>query len=313
VIGIDGGSTKCLLKAKDLAGSTVAETVGSTTNHLIVGTTQAAERIAGLIDVLLQTFGGTKAACRCVVVGAAGIDSPRDRATVTGLYGALGFECPIFCMNDGSVALYAATRGIGLVSICGTGSIVVGRNSQGKITRSGGHPITIMGNEGSSRWIAVMALRHMSRWVDQSVPMTPLVRKMIDHFQGFDADKLVQLAADLYRHAVDPQLALVVHQAAREGDQAAVDVLNRGAEELFLVAETVVKKLHLDEEPGFLAGVWGSVFVNNEIFLDQYRRLFLRHHPNAQVVFPAGDAADGAAAMATDYLRKGIPFISDLM
>jgi N-acetylglucosamine kinase-like BadF-type ATPase len=313
VIGIDGGSSKCLLKAKDLHGKTVGEMVGQTTNHLMVGTPQAASRVAELIDSLLREFRAKKADCRCVVVGAAGIDSPRDRATVAGIYGALGFQCPIFCMNDGSVALYAATRGIGLVAISGTGSIVVGRNARGKTTRSGGYSSAIMGNEGSSRWIAIMALRHMSQWVDESVPTTPLVQKMIDHFGGFDADKMIECSTELTHRPVDPQLALLVHQAAREGDQAAVAILQRGADELFQVAQTVVQKLELDREQKFLSGVWGSVFVNNDVFLEEYRRLFTRTYPNAEVVFPDGDAADGAAAMASDYLRDRIPFIVELM
>ena len=313
MVGIDGGSTKCLLKAKDLQGKTVAERLGATTNHLIVGTPQAAERVAELVDSLLLGFGGQKADCRCVVVGAAGIDSPRDRETVQGLYDNLGFRCPVFCMNDGSVALYAATKGIGLVAISGTGSIVVGRNARGRITRSGGYSTTIMGDEGSGRWISLMALNHMSKWVDQSVPTTPLVQKVIDRFDGFDADKLVQCSTDLRRREVDPQLAVLVHQAAQEGDRAAVAILERGAGELFLVAQTVVRKLQLDSEPSFLSGVWGSVFVKNEFFLAEYTRLFSRSYPNAKVVFPDGDAADGAADLALDYLRDGIPFISELM
>jgi N-acetylglucosamine kinase-like BadF-type ATPase len=269
--------------------------------------------VTELIDSLLLEFDGQKADCRCVVVGAAGIDSPGDRLTVEGFYGALAFHCPIFCMNDGSVALYAATRGIGLVAICGTGSIVVGRNAQGKITRSGGYSTAIMGNEGSSLWISLMALNHMSKWVDESVPMTPLVRKMIDHFDGFDANKLIQYSTNLSERSIDPELALLVYEAAREGDEAAIAILRRGASELFQVAQTVVRKLQLEKDPAFLSGVWGSVFVKNEFFLEEYKRLSSRSYPNAKVVFPEGDAADGAATMALDYLRDDIPFISELM
>ena len=136
VIGVDGGSTKCLIKAKDIQGNTIAEIRGDTTNHLVAGTNLAAKRVDELISGLLHSFSGKKEDCRCIVVGAAGIDSPKDRLVVEGLYAAIKFPCPVFCMNDGMVALHAVTKGIGLVAISGTGSIVVGRNAEGKMTRS---------------------------------------------------------------------------------------------------------------------------------------------------------------------------------
>lgn len=312
VIGIDAGSTKCLLKAKDLQGNTIAEKLGYSTNHLIVGVRQAGRHVSELIEALLSEFGGQKADCRCVVVGAAGIDSPKDRLTVEGFYDTLHFRCPIFCMNDGTVALYAATKGVGLLAISGTGSIVVGRNAEGKVTRSGGYSISIMGDEGSSRWIALKALNHMYKWVDESVPTSPLVEKMIEHFNGFDANKLIQCSTSLNRRSINPELALLVYQAAQEGDKVAISILKKGADELFQVARTVVKKLGFDKEESFLSGMWGSVFVKNEFFTNEYKRQFSRYYPNAKIVFPEGDAADGAASIALDYLQNNIPFISDL-
>ncbi|MDR1570344.1 MAG: hypothetical protein LBS72_07650 [Oscillospiraceae bacterium] len=312
VIGIDGGSTKCLLKAKTLDGRTIATLTGETTNHSIVGKQVAQRRISRLISSLIKSFDGSMEDCRCIVVGAAGIDSPQDSLIVETFYDALQFRCSIFCMNDGIMALYAATKGVGVLAISGTGSIVVGRNAKGKVTRSGGYSITINGDEGSSRWMSVMALNHMSKWVDESVPKTPLVRKMIEHFHGFDADKLIQCSTALYRRPINPELALLVYDAAKEGDQAAVSIIKRGAEELFKVAQTVTRKLDFNKEDGFLSGMWGSVFVNNEFFTDEYRKLFTDQYPNAKMIFPSGDAADGAAAMALDYLNGSIDFIDDL-
>ena len=311
VIGVDGGSTKCLIKAKDIHGNMIAEILGDTTNHLVAGTDRAAKRVDELMSGLLNLFSGKKEDCRCIVVGAAGIDSPKDRLIVEGFYTALKFPCPVFCMNDGMVALHAVTKGVGLVAISGTGSIVVGRNAAGKMTRSGGYSITIMGNEGSSRWISVMALNYMSKWVDKSVPTSLLVQKIYGYFHGFDADKLSHLAEDLYKHSVNPELAILVYEAAREGDKAAISILRKGAAELFKVAQTVVKKLGYEKSDRFTAGMWGSVFVNNEIFSEEYRRLFSRYYPNAVTVFPNGDAADGAAGMAIDYLNNDVPLIKE--
>lgn len=312
VIGIDAGSAKCSLKAKDLQGRLLAEKTGPGASHRIMNVRQVGRRVAELTDALLAGFGGRKEDCRCLLVGAWGIDSPNDKMIVEDIYSALGFFCPVFCMNDGSVALYAATGGTGVLAISGTGSIAIGRNAEGRITRSGGYSTAIFGDEGSSRWIALTALRHMSQWVDGSVPDSPLVSTICAHFNGFDANKLIQCSNSLRRRPVDSVLADLVIQAAGEGDPAAIGILKKGAGELFHVAETIVKKLGFNEQPQFLSGVWGSVFVNSDIFYNEYKRLFEENYPRCRMIFPCGDAADGAAALALDYLSGRVPFLSEL-
>jgi N-acetylglucosamine kinase-like BadF-type ATPase len=312
VIGVDGGSTKCLFKAKDFNGNTLAELWGDTTNHLAVGEYQAGKRICKHVDNLLAMFNGKKEDCKCVVVGAAGIDSPNEKIVVEGLYETLLIPCPVFCMNDAAVALYAATKGEGVLAISGTGSIVIGRTKDGRVTRSGGYPTTIFGDEGSSRWIALQALHYVSQWIDGSVPAGHLVNKIDRFFNGLDANKLVQCATALRRRPIDPSIAVFVYEAAKEGDLAAIDILKRGAAELFYVAKTCVEKLGFDKTPAFKAGVWGSVLANNEFFFDEYKRLLRNAYPNSEVILPGCDAADGAAMLAQDYLAGKADFINDL-
>ena len=312
VIGVDGGSTKCQVKAKDLAGNLLAESVDKTTNHLVVGVSEARRRIAKQIEALVTAFGGRREDCACIVVGAAGIDSPNDKAVVDGLYHSLLFPCPVFCMNDGSVALYTTTGGLGILAVSGTGSIVVGRNGEGKVTRSGGYPVTIFGNEGSSQWIALTALNYASKWVDGSVPSSALVERMHEYFHGLDANKLVECSVALRRNPVDSQLAVLVYETAKAGDAAAEAILKRGALELVDVADTCVRKLGFDQGEHFLSGVWGSVFANNEFFYRYYAEEFARRYPAGKVVFPDGDAADGATQLAIDYLCDEVSFIQDL-
>ncbi len=312
VIGIDGGSTKCLLKAKSMDGTVLSQITGNTTNHLSVGVSEAGRRITKHISNLLSAFGGNKDDCACVVVGASGIDSANDKIIVSGLYNSLLFGCPVFCMNDGNIALYATTNGVGIMAISGTGSIVVGRNSQGRTTRSGGYPSTIFGNEGSSQWIALSALNYASKWVDGSVESSPLIEMMNEFFHILDASKLVECSIALRRRPVDSQLAVLVYEAAKKDDPAAKHILKRAAAELFAVADTCVRKLGFDKEEEFLSGVWGSVFVNNEIFYKYYAREFTSRYPGGKVIFPVGDAADGAAKMAFDYLEGKVEYIRDL-
>jgi N-acetylglucosamine kinase-like BadF-type ATPase len=312
VIGVEGGVTRCLMKAVDLKGNTVAERSGGSVNHSIVGARKAARLVTQLLDALLKDFDGRKEDCRCIVVGAAGIDSPSDRLIVERFYASQNFPCPIFCMNDGTVALYGATKGVGLLAVSDMGSIVVGRNKQGKRTRSGGYSLSIMGDEGSARWISIMALNHMSKWVDESVPSTRLVDNIVDYFHGFDANKLIQCITHLQKRQVNPEIAFLVYSAAEDGDAAAENILKSGARALFDVACTVVVKLGFESEPRFMSGMWGSVFHNSRVFKEAYRQMFSRAYPNCELVCPDCDGSDSAARMALDYLSGRARIVAEL-
>ena len=312
VIGVDGGSTKSLMKAKDMNGKLLAQSRSKTTNHLLIGTVEAEKRITKQVNELIDSFGGKKEDCACIVVGAAGIDSFNDKLIVDGFYNALLFGCPVFCMNDGNVALYATTKGIGILSISGTGSITVGRNADGKVTRSGGYPSIIFGNEGSSQWIALSALNYASQWIDGSVDSSPLIEKLHGYFKGLDSSKLIECAVALRRRPVDSNLSILVYEAAKAGDVAAQEILKKAAIALVNVASTCVKKLGWKRDDTFPSGVWGRVFVKNEYFFQSYKEDFLSRYPNSEVMFPVGDAADGATQLALDYLGGKADFIETL-
>lgn len=313
VIGADCGSTKSLLKAKDFDGNLLATSTGKTTNHLLIGLNEANRRIVKQVNELIASFGGRKEDCACVVVGAAGIDSPKDKNIIYGFYNSLLFSCPIFCMNDGNLALYSTTKGVGIQAISGTGSIVVGRNAAGKVTRSGGYPSTIFGNEGSSQWIAHYALNYVSKYLDRSVESSLLIELIDEYFSGLTVNKLIDCAINLRQRPVDSKLAVLVCDAAKGGDSAAIAIQRKGAQELTAVAETCVRKLGIAPDEPFLSGVWGSVFEKNELFFESYKDEFTKLYPNSKVVFPKGDAADGATMLAFDYLDNKVSFISDLL
>ena len=106
---------------------------------------------------------------------------------------------------------------------------------------------------------------------------------------------------------------MLVCEAAKGGDQAAIAIQEKGARELADVAETCVKKLGFDRESEFLAGVWGSVFEKNKLFFKSYQQELTSRYPNCKVVFPEGDAADGAVGLAYDCLQGKVEFINDLL
>lgn len=312
VIGVDGGSTKSLMKASDMQGNLLASSVSEMANHNWIGKDEAKGRIARQIEELIHSFDGKKEDCACIVVGAAGIDSPETKRIIGDIYEEAVPGCPVFCMNDGNIALYATTKGVGVLAISGTGSIAVGRNAAGQTTRSGGYISTIFSNEGSGEWIAKQALHYLSKWLDGSVGSSALTEKLDAFFGGADVHKLVDYAVLLRTKQVDAKIAVWVYEAALEGDEAALDILKRGACALSGLTCTCAEKLGWKKEDAFLSGVWGSVLVKNELFFQYYKEAFLSSYPNSSIVLPKGDAADGAVQMALDYLAGKAAYIEGL-
>ena len=100
--------------------------------------------------------------------------------------------------------------------------------------------------------------------------------------------------------------------SAREGDEAALQIVRRGAQALFTVAQTCVRKLGFGAEEEFLSGVWGDVFAKSEAYLEEYTHLFEAHYPRSRIVFVRQEEARSAALMAMDYLKGKIPYIASL-
>lgn len=312
VIGVSGKLDETSAAAMSMNGEVLAVVKGKSCSHVTVSRLTAQRRAEEIIDRLLAAFGGDRDQCQCLLVGAAGIDSPKTKALVTECFAATHMRCPVLCLNDGNVALYATTGGVGIVAVSGKGSIVVGRNSAGRIARAGGYSITIRGDEGSAQWIALEAMHLASRWLDGSVERSPLIDRIDRYFGGLDIEKMTECARALRRQPIDTAIAWLVTEAAEEGDASAVRILEAGAEALFEVAQNCVCKLGFAPEDAFTCGVWGDVFAGSSIYLQAFGRHVRRHYPACSLAFLRQEDAMSSAAMALDYLTGKIPYLSTL-
>lgn len=64
------------------------------------------------------------------------------------------------------MALYTATKGLGVLAVSGKGSIAVGAQRAGADHTLRRLPVTILGNEGSAQWLALEAMHLASQWLD---------------------------------------------------------------------------------------------------------------------------------------------------
>lgn len=304
VLGIDSGGTKFLVKAVGMDGRELAEYEGHPAGLYRFSRNEAVRTIQDNLEICIGQAGLTKADCRAIVCGTTGIDSEEDRQEVEEIYRLLpGFSCPALCVNDAEVALYAVTGGTGVVVISGTGSIAFGRNSSGRTGRSGGWPPCIFGDEGSGAWLNLKALEYMSHVLDGRKERTLLYDLLNQELGIGGAKDLIRICQRIEReNAGFLKLGPVVMKALREGDENAVEITRLEAELTFELADSVVQKLEIWQEPEFTVGAWGSAIVKNPYHFELFKEQFLAKYPNVTVTVAGRDAAYGACRIALDVL-----------
>jgi N-acetylglucosamine kinase-like BadF-type ATPase len=104
----------------------------------------------------------------------------------------------------------------------------------------------------------------------------------------------------------NPGLPVIVDNAAAMGDEYAIGILKDAAGCTFDLADSVITKLKLNEEPAFKVGVWGSAIVKSPLHFSFFRDKMEKKYHKARVVIPKVDAATGACMIAMDLMGRGI-------
>lgn len=305
VLGIDSGGTKFLVKAIGMDGTELAEYEGNPAGLYRFSKQDAVRIIQNNLEICISQAALSKADCQAIVCGTTGIDSDEDRREVEGVYHSLpGYHCPVLCINDAEAALYAATGGIGVVLIAGTGSIAFGRNRQGEIHRCGGWPPCIYGDEGSGVWLNEKALEYMSHVLDGRKKRTLL-------YDLLNQELVIQGPKDLIRicqriekeNAGFLKLGPVIMRAAREGDEYALAILQEETALTVSLTKAVIRNLQMEQEP-FRVGVWGSAIVKNPYHFRLFKEELEKEYKNVTVGIADRDAAYGACQIALDILEE---------
>ena len=306
VLGIDSGGTKYLVRAAALNGTALGSYQGPTCNHYHLSGEQAAARIADNIDHCLASFGGKLCDCAFVMCGTTGLDSSEDGEQILRLYREIpSLCCPIRCINDAELAYHAVIGGPGILLISGTGSIVFGKDAAGRSVRVGGWFTSIMGDEGSGRYLDAWALHHYSRWLDGCRPNTPLVQIIRQELRLRTRKELMDYAAQIATPPwPSPGLGRWVNEAASQGDSYALAILRHAAKWNFRLIDDAAKLLGFQASDLFRVGLWGSTILNGAFQQEELTRLLLAAYPLAHLCLPMHDAAQEAVEMALQALDE---------
>ncbi|MEU6142883.1 BadF/BadG/BcrA/BcrD ATPase family protein [Streptomyces sp. NPDC047081] len=292
VVGIDVGGTKTHLRA--CAGDVlVADRVRSSSGWRPHDPVAAAGWLAALVAEALPA--GTRPSA--VAVGGHACETPRQCAQIrTALQ--LHFDAPALVVGDAELLVPAAglDKGVGLVA--GTGSVAVGRLSDGTCVQVGGWG-AVLGDEGGAAGLVREAARAVWAAHDRGERPDELALGLVSGFGvsevpalGAALESATDISAEWGRHSP------VVFAAAEAGSALARDVIaDAGRSLAALVGRLAAREVAVDD-----VVVAGGTILAQPALYDAFASALAETVPGARPQRLRLPPVEGALALARSTL-----------
>jgi N-acetylglucosamine kinase-like BadF-type ATPase len=289
-IGIDGGGSKTDFCLYDESGKVLNRLLlDEPSNYHLVGIDKVKAVISEGIKKVSQNY-----SFDVVGAGLSGVDREADRQKIISVFKELGIK-KFFIQNDGVAALWGATGGVGILVIGGTGSIVIARNAEGEINRSGGWGYAFEEYCGGY-WFVTKAIKALLDHKDGLEIGSILEKKLIEFFEVEKVEDLIYLYySGNFDKAKISSGSKIVLEAAREEDEVAMNILKVGLENVMKMIGVLDKRSKFSGK--FVFSYTGGIF-KSKYFLKRFKRVFEIYFPQSTFTDPKFDPSVGAAMMA---------------
>ena len=299
VLGIDGGGTKTQAIILDERGNLCGVGIGGSANYDAVGLEVAQVSIQHAVEAAARQAHLHPQHFDSAFLGIAGVVSGRDKAIVHNMSESLSLSKQVGIDHDCRIALAGGLSGRpGIVLIVGTGSSCFGVNARGEQWRAGGWG-HLISDEGSSYWFGVQAMRVAVGSFDGRLGKTPLLERVMQALDIAHMDDILhRIYVDDMGKTEIASLAPLLIEAAEEGDEIAVGLIEQGAKDLAACVQGVAKKLAFDIQEGFELVCVGGLFKAGEPFLQPLRTAIHELLPQCHLKKPELSPVLGAAILA---------------
>jgi len=302
VLGIDGGSTKTVCVLMDSTGQVLGRGEAGGSNYQSAGKEAAFDSIQLAIATAMESteFGEVAS----ISLGLAGVARPKDVQVAHSFIEHLGFkDAEIAVCHDALIALVGGLgHDVGIVALAGTGSMVYGRNQQGRTQRVGGWG-HVLGDEGSAYYIAVRGMQAAMRGYDGRSQPTILQQSLRHYLRLINLEDLVEI---IYQRGWGVReiaaIAPIVDRAAASGDEVALGIIEDAVQELALATQRVIQGLFSTVDVCVVTG--GSVWDGESQMRARFAQTVTMLEPMAKVIPPQNEPAYGAALLALDAIGK---------
>ena len=279
-IGIYGESLKCIYLLE----------LSETANPSVIGFAQAEELLKSTLQKTIDEAGISPSTVHFVGAGMAGAAGNPDW-----LSAILNQSLPhaqITVAPDYEIALIGAHgERYGVLVLSGTGSAACGINASGESAHSGGWGY-LLGDGGSGYWLGLEMLKSATRVADDCIEQTSLYQQTFTHLKISAPEDLISWIYNPDRNNREiSQMAPLVLTCAVAGDLEAHRIVEDGAEHLYQLYLSVVKRLDFANPPVMFAGG----LLSSDTLL---RRLLMQKIGLEKVPAPKSSPVEGAALMA---------------
>ncbi len=299
-LGIDGGGTKTDAICANDKGEIIGEGSSGPTNLTSTSVGAASFNLLESIRQSVENLPEENIEFSRIVMGLAGLDSDEEKATASEVFMRALSQYNIHefvLINDSRIALENGTDNPNsLVLISGTGSICYGRNDQGETAKTGGMDF-LLTDQGSGYYIGRQVLREAVKSYDGRREKTVLEEMVNDHFR-------ISSISELKNHVYNPllskievaELAMLCTAAYEQHDLAAITIFEHAVEELELLANTVIKRLNIQDKQFDL--VLSGAVTNIPHIKKQLIARFANTYEKIEIVFPDTPPVFGALKIA---------------
>lgn len=235
VIGLDIGGSKTH-GIKLVEGSVVEDRIAGSANTQNVTPTTASRNLAGLLKAL-----GADEADE-VYVGAGGVDTDADKASLCGLITPHIPCVPVTIVHDTRLILAAAGTQTGIAVIAGTGSAAWGIAPDGAEARAGGWGY-LLGDEGSGYWLARESVRNALHRANLGHPPDALTSALLEECRLNSPEELIRLFHGGTDRTYWADKSRLVFACAQMGHPASIALIQQAGKSLAEQALQVATRL----------------------------------------------------------------------
>lgn len=299
-LGVDGGGTKTEALVANQNGVIIGAGKSGSSNPHFVGKNMALSALVDAVSTAIRSINMMDVAKAVICV-------PGMREYKNELAENIGIDSDkLFVHADEQNAFVAALgKEYGVVVLAGTGSFVMGINKDGNSDVIGGWG-PIIGDPGSGFWIAVRALQAVANEYDGFLGHTVLTDKIKAYYsiETISALKRV-VSADNVSH-----IAVLVKEAALEGDKIAESIIKEAGVELAKMASAVITRLGLDHADYSLA-LTGGISNFGELIMKPFINTLRTSHRNIKIKEPLFPPVIGSVMLAMK--QDGISWSEDIL
>ncbi len=298
LIGMDGGGTKTKCILTDINLNPIFETTGGPSNFLVIGTEKVSETILNLINDCSSSQKISSSNIEAIVLGTTGGGRKSDAEILETQIIKVASQKSITTNkfrveSDARIALEGAFSGKpGSILIAGTGSIMFGKDEEGKIHRVGGFG-RFIGDEGSGYRIGRIGLNAVARYFDGRAKLTKIADLLEQEFSISNSEQLI---TEVYRNNFNiASVTPLVFDAAESGDIIAQRILEDEANELLLHIYAMKLKLNVQI---LKVSLIGSLLTTANYFSYLFNEMVIRKFNDVQIKEAEHSPEYGAALLA---------------